>query len=93
MRKLMWLLLAVALAGLAGCAQFAWVKDGASQQEANRDTRTCLKKAQQSDSRTHVSMYGGFAQDSVISDPNMYHACMAAHGYSWRQVRAGDDDR
>lgn len=87
MRKLIWLLLAVAFAGLEGCAQFSWVKDGATQQEASRDTRTCLKEAQQGDPGTHVSLYGGFAQNAVISDPNLYHVCMAAHGYSWRQMQ------
>ena len=85
MRKLVWLLLAVDVA-LGGCAQFGWVKDGVTQQEASRDTYTCLREALQRDAGVHASLYGGFTQDAVITDPNQYHVCMAAHGYSWRQM-------
>lgn len=86
MRKPICLLLALGLAGLEGCAQFAWIKDGATQQEAKRDTYTCLKEAQRSPSSAQVSMYGGFAQYTVITDPGSYDTCMAAHGYSRRQT-------
>ena len=82
MRKLVWLLLAIAL---QGCAQFAWVKDGITQQEASQDTHTCLKEAQQR-SGVHANLYGTFSQDAVISDPHQYHVCMAAHGYSWQHM-------
>ena len=85
MRKLVWLLLAAGLA-LGGCSQFGWFKDGITQQEASQDTHTCLKEAQQRDSGTHANLYAGFAQDAVITDPHQYHVCMAAHGYSWRQM-------
>ena len=87
MRKLVWLSLAAAMA-LAGCAHFGWVKDGVTQQEASQDTHTCLREAQQRDSGTHANLYGVFTQDAVITDPNQYHVCMAAHGYSWRQMSA-----
>jgi len=86
MRKLPWLLLAVALAGLEGCAQFGWVKDGATQRETSRDTTTCVRAAQKSDSGARASLYGGFAQNAVNADPNLYNACMAARGYSWQPL-------
>jgi len=86
MRKLILLLLAVGSAGLAGCAQFAWVKDGATQREASWDTDTCLREAQAPASNARVNMYGGFAQNSVIADPSLYNSCMAARGYSWQQI-------
>jgi len=85
MRKLVCLLLAFAL---GGCSHFGWVKDGVTQQEASQDTRTCLREAQGRDSGTHANLYGLFGQDAVITDPNQYHVCMAAHGYSWRQMSA-----
>ena len=85
MRKLVWLLLVTGLA-LGGCTHFGWVKDGVTQQEASQDTHTCLREAQQRDSGPHANLYGGLAQDAVITDPRQYHVCMAAHGYSWRQM-------
>lgn len=85
MRKLVWLLLAAGVA-LEGCAQFGWVKDGITQQEASRDTHTCLREAQQRVSGPRANLYGAFAQDAVITDPNQYHVCMAEHGYSWRHM-------
>ena len=86
MRKLILLLFTLCFAGLEGCAQFAWFKDGATQQESSRDTDSCLREAQPRVSTARVNMYGGFAQNSVTANPNVYNECMAARGYSWRQI-------
>ena len=86
MRKLVWLLLASGIA-LAGCAQFGWVKDGVTRQEASQDAHTCLREAQQRDLGA-TSPYGVLAQDAVVNDPQQYRVCMAAHGYSWQQMQA-----
>ena len=83
MRKLVWLFLPISIA-LEGCAQFGWVKDGVTQQEASRDTHTCLREAQQRVSGAQANLYGGFAEHTVITDPGQYRVCMAAHGYSWQ---------
>ena len=83
MRKLVWLVL---IAGLGGCTHFGWVKDGVTQQEASKDTHTCLREAQQRTLGPQASIYGGFAQNAVITDPDQYRVCMAAHGYSWQQM-------
>jgi len=85
MRKLVWLLLVTGLA-LGGCTHFGWVKDGVTQQEAGQEARTCLREAQQRDSGAHANLYGGFGQNALITDPNQYRVCMAAHGYSWQQM-------
>lgn len=85
MRTFVPMLLAAGIT-LGGCAQFGWVKDGVTQQEASRDTHTCLREAQERGPGVHANLYAGFAQDAVIADPKQYHVCMAAHGYSWRQM-------
>lgn len=86
MRKLTWLMLAFALTGLEGCTHFGWVKDGVTQPEANRDAHTCVEAQQPAPREKKVSLYGGYAQNTVITNPDQYSACMAARGYAWRQM-------
>ena len=85
MRRRVWLLLVVGIA-LEGCAQFSWVKDGVTQQEASRDAHTCLREAQEPVSGPRASLYGVLAENAVITNPGQYRVCMAAHGYSWQQM-------
>jgi hypothetical protein len=70
---------------LAGCApQYAWHKN-VSQQEVNQDHYACLKEAQQRVSGASYNVYGGAAQNTVVTNQNLYNACMAARGYEWRE--------
>jgi hypothetical protein len=84
MRKYLIILFVVVL---GGCAQYGWFKDGVSQQEANQDQYDCLREAQQRVSGAQVGPYGGVAQNTVITNRDLYNACVAARGYTWRQIR------
>jgi hypothetical protein len=70
---------------LGGCAfpEYGWYKQSASQEEANRDHYDCLREAQQRVSDTQVNPYYGTASDRVITNRNLYNACVAARGYTW----------
>src|SRR5262245_31848158 len=68
-------------AALTGCAQGRWVKYGASQQEANQDHYACLQESQQRVSGAQVNAYGGSAQNVVITNQQLYYACIQARGY------------
>ena len=72
---------------MAGCAQGQWYKNGISQQEANQDHYACLQEAQQRVSTAQVNPYGGTAENTVITNQNLYNACMAARGYTYRRVQ------
>ena len=71
---------------LVGCAEYKWYKDGISQQEANQDAYACLQEAQQRVSDAAVGAYGGYSNSKVITNPHLYNACLAARGYTYRQV-------
>ena len=78
-------LLAISLGGCA--AQGRWIKDGVSQQQANQDHYDCLREAQQRVSGAQVNAYGGAAQNTVITNQNLYYACIAARGYEFRRTQ------
>ncbi len=82
MRKYLMVLYAVSL---SGCAQYWWVKNGISQQEANQDNYACLQEAQQRVAGAQVNPYGGAAQNTVITNRDLYNACMAARGYTYQR--------
>lgn len=84
MRKYLIVLLATVL---GGCAQGRWFKDGITQQQANQDHYDCLRESQQRVSGAQVNAYGGTAQNTVITNPNLYNACIAARGYTYRRVQ------
>src|SRR2546425_11431295 len=70
---------------LAGCAQYQWYKPGITQQEANGDHYDCLQGSQQRVATAQVNMYGGSSQNAMVTNQNLYKACLAARGYEWRQ--------
>lgn len=84
MHKFLFALLAIVL---VGCAQGRWMKDGITQQEANQDHYACLQEAQQRVSGAQVNAYGGTAQNKVVTNWNLYNACIAARGYTYRRVQ------
>lgn len=54
-------------------AEYRWYKFGITQQEANRDHYECLKESQ--------PVSGGMAVNTVVTNQNLYNACLAARGY------------
>jgi hypothetical protein len=81
MRKYLLTLIVVAL---GGCANYGWYKEGVSQQDAKRDNYDCLREAQQRVSGAQVNPYGGPAVNTVVANPDLFDACAAARGYTWR---------
>lgn len=64
---------------LAGCAQQAWVKDGATEQDLVRDRYACERDVRQS----------GYYGDGLVGAVNMqgfFNRCMEAQGYSLQSV-------
>jgi hypothetical protein len=70
---------------LEGCAipEYWWYNPSASQEQANRDHYDCLREAQQRVSGAQVGPYGGSAANTVITNRDLYNACVAARGYYW----------
>lgn len=82
MRKYLIVLFVVVL---GGCARYQWVKNGITQQQANQDHYACLQEAQQRVSNAQVNAYGGSAENVVITNWDLYNACMGARGYSYQK--------
>ncbi len=83
MRKFLIVIFAVSLSGCVAPARL--YKNNVSQQEVNQDHYACMKEAQQRVSGATVNMYGGVASNQVITNQNLYNACMLARGYEWRR--------
>jgi hypothetical protein len=72
---------------IGGCAQrYVWWKEGITQQQANQDHYECLKDSQQRVSAAQVNVYGGTSQNRVVTNPDLYSACVAARGYYQKPV-------
>jgi hypothetical protein len=69
---------------LFGCAaqQTVWVKPGLTQDEFAKDRYACMQQSQQRVSAAFVSQYGGSASNHVITNANLFNACMNAQGYT-----------
>jgi hypothetical protein len=78
-------LIVVFTTALSGCAQYWWYKDSVSQQQADQDGYACLQEAQQRVSGASYNAYGGVAQNQVITNQNLFNACMRARGYRYQQ--------
>ena len=72
---------------LGGCARYQWFKDGITQEEANRDRYACMQESQQRVSSAYVGPYGGTSGSSVVTNVDLYNACIAARGYVYREVQ------
>jgi predicted aspartyl protease len=69
---------------LFGCAAqtTTWVKPGLTQEEFAKDRYNCMQQSQQRVSSAFVGQYGGSAVNHVITNDNLFSACMNSQGYS-----------
>jgi len=65
-----------------------WTKDGSTKSEFNRDKYDCMKESQQRESSASEGYYigniyyPGGANSRVVTDENLFKACMEARGWS-----------
>jgi hypothetical protein len=71
---------------LAGCAQFVWVKSGASQQDFQRDAYECERDMRQSG-------YFGRGLSAAIESMSFQQRCMVARGWSKQRVDAASNQQ
>jgi hypothetical protein len=72
------------LVGLAGCAALqspVWYKAGGTQDDFSRDRYTCLQQSQQRVSGAYVDQNSGAAQSTVVTNGQLFDACMNASGW------------
>jgi predicted aspartyl protease len=76
---------------LFGCAaQTTWVKPGLTQEEFAKDRYACMQQSQQRVGTAYVSQYGGGASNRVITNGNLFNACMNAQGYTLQKQASVD---
>jgi predicted aspartyl protease len=75
---------------LFGCAAqpTTWVKPGLTQEQFAKDRYACMQQSQQRVSSAYVSQYGGGAVNHVITNANLFNACMTAQGYAVQNDKA-----
>jgi hypothetical protein len=61
------------------------VKPGASQADFAQVRYNCMQQSQQRVGTAFVNQYGGAANNSVITNQNLFGACMNAQGWSLQQ--------
>lgn len=66
---------------LAACAP-TWVKPGASQNDFSKDRYDCLQQSQQRVSGAYVNAYGGASSNKVITNDQLFGACMNSKGWT-----------
>ena len=79
-------MLVVGLLVLSGCATMLWYKPTGTQDEFSRDKYDCLQQAQQPYSGAYVNMYGGASRGQMITNNQLFAACMNSRG--WYLTRA-----
>ena len=89
MRAFVFITLGIGLAGCVTLPQYLWIKNGGTQEEFSSTKYECMQASQQRVSGAYVNQYSGQAQDTVITNPNLFAACMNAHGWYWRAVPPG----
>jgi predicted aspartyl protease len=70
---------------LFGCAahqETVWTKPGSTQEGFNKDSYSCMQQSQQRVATAFVNEYGGSSSNHVITNNNLYNACMNAQGYT-----------
>jgi predicted aspartyl protease len=68
---------------LFGCAaQTTWTKPGLTQDQFAKDRYSCMQQSQQRVSSAYVDQYGGGSINHVITNANLFNACMTAQGYT-----------
>jgi hypothetical protein len=75
----------IALFALAVCAcaaQKSWIKPGANDADFAQDKYGCMQQSQQRVSNAFVNQYGGAANNSVITNGDLFGACMNSRGWT-----------
>jgi hypothetical protein len=73
------------IATLAGCAQMAWYKPGATQQSFSQDKYDCLQQSQQrvaTYNPNNANWGGNTYTNSQQTNNTLFQSCMNARGYS-----------
>jgi hypothetical protein len=72
---------------LSACAQQkTWLKPGAGPDDFNQDKYACMQQSQQPNSAAYVNSYGGFSNSGIITNNNLFGACMNARGWALTAV-------
>lgn len=67
---------------LTACAgPMHWQKPGASRNDFSRDKYTCEQQSQQRAAYVAVNAQGGAAQNTMVTNHNLFHSCMNANGW------------
>lgn len=67
---------------LCACApQSMWIKPGSAADDFSNDKYACMQQSQQPNSSAYVGRYGGSASSGMITNGNLFGACMNAHGW------------
>jgi hypothetical protein len=77
-------MLVIAATALSGCAALAppvWYKAGSTQNEFSQTRYSCLQESQQHASAAYVNQYTGAAQEQMVTNEQLFAACMNAHGW------------
>ncbi len=72
---------------LCACSTPVWVKPGATQSDFAHDKYGCMQQSQQGASTAFVNQYGGSANSGMITNQNLFSACMNAQGWSLQRRR------
>jgi hypothetical protein len=71
----------LALVSCAGQPQGLWLKPGATKEDFNKERYACMQQAQQPNSVAYLDKYGGVSNSKVITNENLFSACMNAGGW------------
>lgn len=66
---------------LSACTPMVWNKPGASQDDFSKDRYECLQQSQQRSAGASINRAGLVASDNVITNAELFRACMNAHGW------------
>ena len=59
-----------------------WEKPGSSQNDFSQDRYACMQQSQQPVSGAYINQYGGFASSNIITNNNLFSACMNSRGWN-----------
>jgi hypothetical protein len=66
---------------LSACANYVWVKPGATQSEFAQQKYACMQQSQQQVSSAYVNQYGGSSDSHVTTNKPLFNACMNSQGW------------
>ena len=92
-RLLIFSMTLVTVAIIVGCGRTTqyWYKPDQTQQEFNKDNYECMQQAQHRESRARGAYCAGYycdpggAESTVVTNRNLYNACMEARSWTIRE--------